>query len=1165
MSGIADKYRSHTHEEHILNVPDTYIGSVEPVNQEMYVVQESEDGDPKIVKKEIEYIPGLYKIFDEIVVNALDQYVRCNIMAKDDETVEKIKQIKFIINREDGSVEVYNDGKGIDIAMHPKHEVYVPHMIFGKLLTSTNYNKKEKKIVGGKNGYGAKLTNIYSTTFEIQTTDKARKLHYKQVFKQNMKNAGKPKIKEYDGKSYTKIKFTPEYSRFGCDGLTQDMYDLFVKRVYDCAALTDKSVSIFLNKKKISVKTFKQFASIHTGIEEGQKMIHEELSPNWEVALTTSDSFEQVSFVNCVATFKGGKHIDHFMKELCGHLITHAEKKHKLKLKHNVVKEQFRVFLNCKVQNPSFDSQTKEHLTTPYSRMGTKYEISKKFIQSVIGMGVLDQAIAISQAKELKNLTKNEGRKRTTIRGIPKLEDATFAGTAKSEKCTLILTEGDSAATTAISGLKVIGKDYYGVFPLRGKMINVREHSQSKVHANKEIQNLKKIIGLETGKKYTDVKSLRYGKVIVLTDQDHDGSHIKGLAINMFHYLWPELLDMNYVQSMMTPIVKATLGKQEQSFYTLQDYEKWQEETAQSSKWKVKYYKGLGTSSPQEARQYFKEMKLLHYIYNTNEDHERMLLAFSKEKVSDRKDWLKNYNRSLILDARERRIPVQDFIDKELIHFSNADNIRSIPNVIDGLKKSQRKVLFSCFKRDLKKEIRVAQLAGYVSEHSGYHHGEASLNGTIIKMAQNFVGSNNINLLQPIGQFGSRLLGGKDSASPRYIHTSLEKITSKIFKPADQPILEYLDDDGLKVEPVYYTPIIPMLLVNGSTGIGTGFSTNIPKFSVSDIIENIKRKIAGSEYQNMKPSYDGFKGDIIQASNTAHISKAVYRIEKDSVIITELPIGTWSQNYKIFLEGLIPDAPSSKKAAKCVKSIQDNYNDVDVYFKVTFYPGYLAKLTSRQFVPAGELELTQLDKYLKLYSLISTSNMSAFDKDDKLKEYSNWNEIMDEFYDCRLDHYSIRKKYQLNVLDKKIELISEKVRFIHSVITKKLKLMNEDDKSIEKQMGNDGLNFKKIDQIKEEDPLSCWNYLLSMHVRTLTLKKKEQLEKERDNLVRQRDILKSTSIQEIWTNELDDLKEEYARFIKIKNEYLANTKTEPINKGGKKIIRRRVKKRVQKK
>lgn len=1171
MATIADKYRSHTHEEHILNVPDTYIGSVEAVSQEMYVINqpENEEEQPTIVKREISYIPGLYKIFDEIVVNAMDQYVRCNVMGANDDSIEKVKQIKFNIDRETGTIEVYNDGKGIDIAMHPKHNVYVPHMIFGKLLTSTNYNKKEKKIVGGKNGYGAKLTNIYSTVFEIQTVDSKRKLHYKQVFKQNMKQPGNPKIKDYEGKPYTRIKFTPEYSRFGIDCLTEDMYDLFVKRVYDCAALTDKSVSVFLNKKKINVKTFKQFASIHECMksDENTKVIHEQLSPHWEVVVGKSDGYEQISFVNCVATFKGGKHIDQFMKELCNSLISHAEKKHKIKLKQNVIKEQFAVFLNCKVMNPSFDSQTKEYLTTPYSRMGTKFELSKKIIQSIISLGVLDQAIAVSQAKEMKTLTKNEGKKKSKIRGIPKLEDAIYAGTAKSDQCTLILTEGDSAATTAISGLKVIGKEYYGVFPLRGKMINVREHSKARVHSNKEIQELKKIIGLETGRKYEDVKDLRYGKVMVLTDQDHDGSHIKGLVMNMFHHEWPELMRMNYVTSMLTPIIKVFKGKQERSFYTIQDYNRWEEETADSARWKAKYYKGLGTSSPSEARQYFKDMNLLQYLYSPERDNDKILLAFAKEKIGDRKEWLKNYNRSIVLDARDRQIPVENFIDKELIHFSIADNIRSIPSAIDGLKKSQRKVLFSCFKRDLRKEIRVAQLAGYVSEHAGYHHGEDSLNGTIIKMAQNFIGSNNINLLRPIGQFGSRLLGGKDSASPRYIHTALEKIAYTIYRADDQPILEYLDDDGLKVEPVYYTPIIPMLLVNGSTGIGTGFSTSVPKYDVMDIIQNIQNRIQGRSYSPMMPNYYGFKGQIRPADNTnkMFVSTGMYRIENNSVIITELPVGTWSKNYKTFLETLIPDTPAGKNAKKCVKNIDDNYNDVDVYFKVTFYPGYLAKLSSKKFIPSGDIELTNLEKYLKLYSVISTTNMCAFDDEDKLKEYQSWEEIMDDFYNARLRNYSARKKHQLDVLDRRIEVIGEKVRFINAVITKTLNIMNIDDDVLTENMGVNGHNFKKLDTEKEDDPLSCWNYLLSMHVRTLTAKKKQQLEKEHDELVSNREQLRGTGIETIWNNELEELKTEFVRFKKNKDEYLASVSKEnesignTINNKRKKIVRKKVK------
>ena len=185
----------------------------------------------------------------------------------------------------------------------------------------------------------------------------------------------------------------------------------------------------------------------------------------------------------------------------------------------------------------------------------------------------------------------------------------------------------------------------------------------------------------------------------------------------------------------------------------------------------------------------------------------------------------------------------KDFIDKELILFSRYDNTRSSPCVIDGFKPSQRKVLYGAFKRKLTSEIKVIQFSGYVSEHTAYHHGEASLNGTIISMAQDFVGSNNVNLLVPSGQFGSRLLGGKDAASPRYIYTYLSPITRLIFKEEDDALCRYLVDEGQRIEPDYYLPIIPMVLVNGSEGIGTGYSTTIPNYNPVDIVNYIKSKL----------------------------------------------------------------------------------------------------------------------------------------------------------------------------------------------------------------------------------------------------------------------------------------------------------------------------------
>ena len=231
---------------------------------------------------------------------------------------------------------------------------------------------------------------------------------------------------------------------------------------------------------------------------------------------------------------------------------------------------------------------------------------------------------------------------------------------------------------------------------------------------------------------------------------------------------------------------------------------------------------------------------------------------------------------------------------------------------MDGLKISQRKILFSAFKKNLHQEIKVAQFSGYVSEQSGYHHGEASLNGAIVNMAQDFVGSNNIHLLMPNGQFGTRLQGGKDSASERYIYTKLNALTRQIFRKEDDGVLEYLDDDGLSVEPIYYVPILPMVLVNGALGIGTGFATNIPCYDPKQIIHCIKQKIKDSsmeyEEQNMVPYYRGFKGTITKIEDHKYATTGCYHLQgKSTLVITELPIGTWNENYVNFLEKCLDD------------------------------------------------------------------------------------------------------------------------------------------------------------------------------------------------------------------------------------------------------------------
>ena len=490
-----------------------------------------------------------------------------------------------------------------------------------------------------------------------------------------------------------------------------------------------------------------------------------------------------------------------------------------------------------------------------------------------------------------------------------------------------------------MSGLSIVGRDYYGVFPLKGKLLNVREASVKQRLGNEEINYLKQILGLKQECSYEsdeDFSTLRYGRIMCLTDQDVDGSHIKGLLINFFHFTWPHLVQKeNFITSMATPIVKAFKNKEVKIFYNLPEYEKWKQ-LPSSKGYKTKYYKGLGTSTSSEAKDYFHDIedKLIRYFWDNTiegmESEDSILLAFDKTKSDNRKEWLKNYDKDRILTYEQRQVSYGEFIHNDMIHFSNDDTSRSIPHIMDGLKPSQRKILYGSILRGLdKNEIKVAQLAGFVSDKAAYHHGEMSLTGAIVGMAQNYVGSNNINILKPNGQFGTRLQGGKDAASPRYIWTMLSDIIPTIFNKYDNMILNNQLEDGMSIEPEYYAPIIPMILVNGTEGIGTGFSTKIPNYNPVDIINNIIRFLDGEKYKSMRPYWNNFEGKVVKIDKNNYQSVGNYAIKNNKVIITELPIGEWTQNFKNFLEKQL-DSEANRKE-RILMNYKDNNTDTKVY------------------------------------------------------------------------------------------------------------------------------------------------------------------------------------------------------------------------------------------
>lgn len=954
--------------------------------------------------RDVNFVPGLYKIFDEILVNAADNKQRDKNM----------DTIKVTVDRENGEISVLNNGRGIPIEMHQKEKIWIPEMIFGHLLTSSNYDDDQEKVTGGRNGYGAKLCNIFSTKFTLETADSKSKKKYTQTWLKNMSRMEPAKIVNSKGDDYTKVTFSPDFAKFKMSGIDDDFEALVKRRVYDLAG-TSRGVKVWLNGEKIKVNNFKRYMEMYTkaikrergdeAVTEASDIIIDSPDIRWEIGFAVSDgSFQQVSFVNSIATTSGGTHVNYVADQICNKLAEIVKKKNKggAALKLHQIRNHIFLFVNCLIVNPAFTSQTKEQLTTKHTQFGSKCVISDEFLKKIARTEVVSNILHFAEQKADQMLKKSDGGKRSRIHN-PKLTDANKAGSKDGYRCTLILTEGDSANGLAVAGRSVVSADLFGVFPLRGKLLNVRDAGLEQISKNAEIQNIKNFLGLKHKTEYKDCKSLRYGHLMIMTDQDHDGSHIKGLLINFLQCSFPSLLKIpEFLVEFITPIVKVFKGNpkhptKSQSFFTMPEFEAWKESHQHERGWEHKYYKGLGTSTTDDAQVYFRDLDKHLKEFHVMQDHESALieLAFSKKKADERKEWLRQFKPGTYLDHSTREITYSDFINKELILFSMADNIRSIPSVVDGMKPGQRKVMYTCFRLNLKKDMKVGELASTVSGSTDYHHGDASLQGTIINLAQTFVGSNNVNCLEPSGNFGSRLQGGSDAASARYTFTRLSPFARLIFNSADEPLLTYNTSDDKKIEPEVFVPVVPMILINGADGIGTGWSSNIPNYNPEDIVENLKRLMRGEEMVPMTPWFRDFKGTVTQIAPDRYKFSGIIKQTSDTELeITELPIRMWTQDFKERIVTII----KGEKVPSFIKDYDDYNTHRDVHF--------VLRMEEKHMKAALE---EGLEEKFKLSKTIATSNLVAFDPEGRITKYATVEDIMKEFYAIRIKFYEKRK------------------------------------------------------------------------------------------------------------------------------------------------------------
>ena len=564
---IEDKYKVLDQISHILLRPGTYVGSNKPGKFTRWIIE-----DEKMLQKEVPIIPSFIKIFDEVITNAVDEHQRNNSLNRIDVTIDREKNIISV-----------RDNGGIPVEIHKEHGQYVPEVIFGNLMSGSNYDDTDERTVAGLNGLGSKLTNVFSKEFIVSSCD--GKNHFTQTFSDNMRSRTQPIIKKSKA-NHTQITYKPDLSQFGIEEIDEDHYKMMEKRVYDLAGC-NSGIKFYFNDKLLNFSTFEDYIKLYVD----EYFFETKKDKTWSIAVALSENgFQQVSFSNSIETYDGGTHVDYIMSQIISQMREFFLKKHKVDIKPSELRNHMTLFLNSTVINPSFSSQTKEKLITELKEFGTTFEVSPKFIQSILKSEIVNSILDWIQQKKNAddNKLQRELNKKLSKIKVEKLIDAK----GKDRwKCSLNLFEGDSASNAF---RKYRTPERMGGFSLRGKFTNVSEISNQKLVQNVEAVNLMASIGLKLGQPI-DIKNLRYGRILITADADADGVSIAALLINFFYKYWPDMFDRKMIYKVETPIVVATSKDKKKgkiSFYTQGEYNDW-ESKVDLKNWEVSYKKGL--------------------------------------------------------------------------------------------------------------------------------------------------------------------------------------------------------------------------------------------------------------------------------------------------------------------------------------------------------------------------------------------------------------------------------------------------------------------------------------------------------------------------------------------------------------------------------------------
>jgi DNA topoisomerase-2 len=1251
----AEDYETMTHVEHVLRVPDTYIGSSQATALERFVYVPDANDAYHMERRHVRTCEGIERLFLEILSNSVDNIIATRHLSDSVESKKTLLSSKVplvTVNVNATTVTIRNSGEPIPIAPHPSSTpdklVLVPLLIFGQLLSSSNYNTDVARVGAGRNGYGAKLTNIYSKRFSVKIGDPERGQEFEATWINNMSKiesvsstpgfsydptskiwvskakdtAKRGKSKSFSSPAYVEVSYEVDFERFSLTENTPDLIGVFSRFVFDYSFTT--KILIMFNNKLMDARNPRSFAAEYFPPVEDDEAesgdLKQKNSPSdravvwyaWGtkkdadaaapyvgkdavskalisgaltampmvemIVLDTPDAASSLGFVNGLVV-PDGVHVAEALSKVCAAIVaaspvaTSTAKTGIAVITSADVRSHVSIILNCHLPDPRFTSQTKQVLAAPRPRIEISPEVFKSAMTSSSKAVRWMVGVRLSEAADMKSrraASKTDGKKRKRV-NVESASDANFAGTSRSSECTLWLTEGDSAAAYTAKRIDMLTgrKDYHGIYGLRGKFINVSAASPAMLLKNKEYVELKTLLGLGEGYDYSSKqeaeKNLRYGKICIATDADDDGSSIRALLLNCLSSKWPSLIKAGCIAYLATPAIRIThpkTGAVVERFYSDAAFYAWEKLNHESIRGlRIRHIKGLASSKDNDIKDDLTTAPTVHIVYDDSAK-ENLDLAFSSKRSDDRKKWIEDWrvqttsgiadSDDVVLEPLSRaaaaaviaasskkkgsssstvgKLPsvnrtVSAIINRDLAEYSFSSLFRAISSCADGLKRSQRQALWHCLNfwnfgvgtGGDKDSVKVARLASAVSEAASYAHGEASMQGTLVTMAQNFTGSNNLPVLYPDGQFGAREGGPSVHAAPRYIYTKTHWCVPYIFSKEALSLIPRRRVEGELVESEWIPCDISLSACNGARGIATGWASFIPGHRPSSVVRWTLHRIKHDGKSTQKPLdptvwYNGFRGTLEVVEKKTTSSKKIVVVDDDhseeeetagrslisqgcfkslrnatrddptyDVEVTELPIGgLWIKPYSKWLESLIDSGrlgdmsnySTTEVPHFVLKRFSTVENVIETSKKVAnssvaekTLTAALAKKESRANYPPPPLTLESL----KLSKSQAINNMVLINEHGTPSRYKTVGDILEAHFLRMKALYVKIKESRIATAESEIQTLQARYDLLHAIVTGTLVVFRRPEASIVADIKRLKLSEELYEKLKMKD------------------------------------------------------------------------------------------------